>query len=242
MGIGIGIGVRTGSRVLFQAATLPNLAAWYKASVGITLNGSTVSGWADQSGVGDANRNLAQGTAGFQPTFVASDANLNGRPSVLFTAASSTRLVSGTWAAAPTQPLTMYMAMRGGTQSNQYITDGKAGRGLIQQIDAGGKAAFYAGSTVSSTISLLSTSAILCGVYNGASSSGYVNHYSSADASGNFGTNTFDGITVGCGFNAANFFGGNVAEILVYAAAHSAGQRQVVMQYLGAKYGISVTA
>lgn len=243
MNVGISISVSGGSpATAFAAGTLPSLAAWYKADAGITLNGATVSAWADQSGVGDSNRNLSQGTAGFQPTFVASDSNLGNRPSLLFTAASSTRLVSGAWSSAPAQPLTMYMAMRGGSQSNQYITDGKAGRGLIQMIDAGGKAAFYAGSTVSSTISLISTSAILCGVFNGASSSGYVSHYSNSDASGNFGTNTFDGITVGCGFNAANFFGGNIAEILVYGAAHSAAQRQTVVQYLGTKYGVSVSA
>ena len=242
MNIGIALSVGSGSGSSFRANTLPSLTAWYKADAGITLNGSTVSTWADQSGIGDSNRNLAQGTGANQPTFVASDTNLGGRPSLLFTAASSTRLVSGAWSAAPAQPLTLYMTVRGGTVSNQYMCDGRSGRGLIQMLDASGKAAFYAGSTVSSTISLISTSAVLCSVNNGASSTGYVSHYSAADATGNFGTNAFDGITVGCGFNAANFFGGNVAEILVYAAAHTATERQVVMSYLGAKYSISVTA
>lgn len=46
--------------------SLASLAAWYRGDLGITLNGGTVSAWADQSGNG---RHLTQGTAANQPTY-----------------------------------------------------------------------------------------------------------------------------------------------------------------------------
>jgi hypothetical protein len=55
------------------------LAAWYRADLGITLNGGTVAAWADQSGNG---RHLSNGVAGQQPTYVAS--GLGGHPTLSF--------------------------------------------------------------------------------------------------------------------------------------------------------------
>lgn len=45
-------------------ARLSSLAAWYRADLGVTLNGSNVSAWADQSGNG---RHATQGTGAEQP-------------------------------------------------------------------------------------------------------------------------------------------------------------------------------
>lgn len=58
-----------------------SLALWLDAedTASITLNGSTVSQWADKSGNG---RNATQATAANQPTYTAADAVLNGKPSV----------------------------------------------------------------------------------------------------------------------------------------------------------------
>lgn len=58
---------------------LANLAAWFRADLGVT--GSSVSAWADQSGNG---RHVTQGTGSAQPTFVSSVAGLGGRPALSF--------------------------------------------------------------------------------------------------------------------------------------------------------------
>lgn len=60
----------------FNPKSISGLAAWYDASVAssITLNGSTVSQWADLSGNG---RNQSQATAASQPTYNAT--GLNGK-------------------------------------------------------------------------------------------------------------------------------------------------------------------
>jgi hypothetical protein len=62
-----------------RPTNLANLAAWYRGDLGITLNVSTVSAWADQSGNG---RHLTNGNAAQQPTYVASA--LGGRPTLSF--------------------------------------------------------------------------------------------------------------------------------------------------------------
>ncbi|MCI0538584.1 MAG: Ig-like domain-containing protein [Verrucomicrobiales bacterium] len=55
------------------------LGLWLKADAGVTLNGSSVSAWADQSGLG---RNAEQANAANQPTLVSDDAN--GKPALRF--------------------------------------------------------------------------------------------------------------------------------------------------------------
>jgi hypothetical protein len=59
---------------------LANLENWYRSDLGITLNGSTVSAWADQSGNG---RHATNGVAGRQPTYTTA-AGLRGLPTLLF--------------------------------------------------------------------------------------------------------------------------------------------------------------
>lgn len=56
-----------------------NCLQWCRSDLGITLNGSTVSAWADQSGNG---KNYSQGTAASQPTYTTN--LLNGYAGLVF--------------------------------------------------------------------------------------------------------------------------------------------------------------
>lgn len=64
---------------IFNPKSISNLFAWFRADLGITLNGSTVSAWADQS---SNSRNITQSTALLQPAYVTNA--VNGYPIVRF--------------------------------------------------------------------------------------------------------------------------------------------------------------
>lgn len=73
----------------FSPKQLTSLFGWYRSDKGVTLNGSTVSAWADQSGLGN---HLTQTIAAQQPTFNVTDNQFNNLPSITFDNTSSTYL------------------------------------------------------------------------------------------------------------------------------------------------------
>lgn len=64
----------------WDPSQIPDLVLDLNADLGITLNGSAVSAWADQSGNGN---HFVQATASVQPNYSASDANMNGHAAVI---------------------------------------------------------------------------------------------------------------------------------------------------------------
>jgi len=92
--IGVGIGIpgtarRVAAPAWTPAALVPH--AWYRSDLGITLNGSNVAAWADQSGNG---RHAIQTTAGNQPPYSASG-GVNNLPYVTSVTSSSRGLYAG---------------------------------------------------------------------------------------------------------------------------------------------------
>lgn len=73
----------------FLPSSLSGLLIWLRADLGITLNGSTVSAWADQSPNGN---NAVQASPSNQPTYNPSVASLQNMPTLSFVANGSTFL------------------------------------------------------------------------------------------------------------------------------------------------------
>lgn len=73
----------------FSPSQLTTLFGWYRADLGVTLNGSTVSAWADQSGLGN---HLSQTVGAQQPVFNVTDSEFNNLPSITFNNTNSTYL------------------------------------------------------------------------------------------------------------------------------------------------------
>ena len=67
-------------RSSFAPTDIPDYRAWYTAKRGLSLTGTSVTQWDDQSG---RDIHLLQGSAGNQPTYDAT--GLNSRPTVTFT-------------------------------------------------------------------------------------------------------------------------------------------------------------
>jgi hypothetical protein len=80
----------------------------YQSDLGVTLNGSTVSAWADQSG---NSNNLAQASAPNQPGFTASDSTLGNKPSISCASASNQNL-RGPTIDLPAPPITIYAVFK----------------------------------------------------------------------------------------------------------------------------------
>ena len=77
MGLGLGLGhiFDNSSIGSFELTNLSGLKLWLKYDTGITLNGSSVSNWADQSG---NSNDAAQATSGRQPNYGSGDIRFDG--------------------------------------------------------------------------------------------------------------------------------------------------------------------
>jgi len=95
------------TRQPFSPSQLTTLFGWYRADLGVTLNGSTVSAWADQSGLGN---HLGQTVGAQQPVFNVTDSEFNNLPSITFNNANSTYLKTTSGIALST--FTIFMVCR----------------------------------------------------------------------------------------------------------------------------------
>lgn len=81
---------------------IPGLMLWLDSRQGVAVTATKVTQWNDRSGVGDANRNVAQAVAANQPTYNTGNASYGGLPTIDFTTAGAPKfLQSGNWSAAP---------------------------------------------------------------------------------------------------------------------------------------------
>lgn len=244
-----GQGGRTGSAFSGGAITSPlgisGLVAWYRADLGVTITGSGVSTWADQSGLGDANKNLLQGTDANRPTLNASDAAYNNQTTLSFLGASAQNVASGTFAAAVASPTTWYFACNTtAIAAIQLILDFSPGLDGPQiGVQADGKAPrIYDGAGPVLIAGDLSVKVAVCVVFNGASSALYISQSTTAAGTGNAGTVNQTACRVGSGLAGSSPFTGKLAEIFAYSGAHTQAQRALALAYMGNRYTIAIGA
>lgn len=246
-----GLRCQKSASAAFLPTSLSGLLFWVRADLGVTI-GTGVSAWADQSGTGDTNKNLVQGTGANQPTFNASDAGYNNKPTLTFDGTNDV-LVSGAWAASQASPFTVYIVGNTNGADGQYLfsasgalDQGPWGFGRDNTGAGGtlGSLSVYNGAQINSTSGsapVLSAASVISVVFNGASSAGYVSMFSTSYVSGNAGSESIIGFRVGSRRDGAGLLNGKVAEVAIYSSAHDAATRTTVMTYLGTRYGITVT-
>ena len=232
------------SGLVWTPKAITGLQLWLRADLGVTI-GTGVSAWADQSGTGDANKNVTQATGSKQPTLNASDANYNNKPTLSFSSAASQCLVSGLWASPLSQPWTVVaVGQDDGTVSAQvYVESGSdlagSNRVLVYQnatnyeLNAG--AALVANARDATPHGLV-------GVVNGVSSRIY-NSARTAVATGDAGARAPLGATfIGETFADTAFLNGKIAEVIVWSGALSDAQLAPVWNYIASRYAITVGA
>lgn len=216
----------------------PNCLAWYQFDRGcVLLNGTGVSIAYDQAISGDAARIATQDTQLNQPTFTASDADFAGHGSVTFTGNQS--LVTGTWNAARAVTTDYYVIKTPAASSTYYnLTDSADGGTNRHSFSYGPGAAvsMYAGAQVVSSAVSTSTVAIVCAVFNGASSKIYLNNATTPIATGNCGAQQFTALRLG-NYQGSYPFTGKVSLISLFNGVEPDDLIAARMRYLGRMYG-----
>lgn len=106
-------------------AELEHLSSWHRADLGVTLNGSRVSAWADQSGNGHT---LTQGTAGQQPLVAA--AAVGGQTALTFAPGRQDNLAFAGGFNQGSGASRAYAVLHSRTQASYSLVVNSAGSGL----------------------------------------------------------------------------------------------------------------
>lgn len=201
----------------FSPQQLPDLAAWYRFGQGITSAGGLVSVWADASG---RARNLLQATGTNQPT-------LNADGSILFDGVDNWLKTA---AFTLNQPVTVYALMKQLTWTlSDIIWDGDAVNSYLVQDNVTPMLRLV--GVADNTDLAVNTYGVLVTVLDGASSAIQVNN--GATTTGNAGAGNPGGFTLGTrGDVSAQWANIEVKEVIIYNAAHAAGTRARVYEYL----------
>lgn len=197
--------------------------------------GASINPWADQSGNA---RNLIQDGAGPLPL----RDTLNGYPCAAF-ATTAKRLATATFGAAIAQPMTTFILIQStNTASQMDFLDGDgANRQLVYSANATANLGFFAGTNQLSTTTLNNAAAqLVVAQFNGVSSSLWLGG-GAAIKTGNTGAQTLPRIFLGTNYLAGNRLIGNVHGLYGYAAALNAAQITAVANYLGGRYGVTVS-
>ena len=236
----------------FAPTQLQGCCLWLRADMGVTVGGSGVSNWNDQSGAGDANRNLVSGPLGV-PLYTASDSSFNGYPTLGFQSANKRALVSyGTWATAYSQPTTWVFVVNntGPGTTTDILCDGNTGGNFANQVSLVATtnvltlAAGAAGYATTSGVSWGNPTGLLA-EFNGSSSNIYFNNFTTATAaSGNTGTYQVNSMTLGAHsifWGGGNYWDGKLGEVILYNRLLTAPEKARLRAYLNTRYALNIT-
>lgn len=228
---------------LQSVAIADSLRLWLRADRGVSLNGSTVSAWADQS---SNNLNATQSTVANQPTFVSSNSILNGLSSIRFDGTND--LLNGTLIPRfGSNSLSVFTVASGGNQSTinaVMLSSGSSTTGwwFSRRASAGRIGVINNNNTLQGTTTTLPTSGFnfrLFG-YNknfGTSALLKVNGNTEISSTTAAAINGFTNANyqVGAG-STANYLNGDIAEVMVFTKTLTTEEQAGIEKYLMDKY------
>ena len=229
---------------------------WLRADRGITLNGATVSAWADQTGRGTS---AVMASAANQPGFNVSSANFGGQPTLQFTRTSNKLLncASGFTGFTGLTQATMFIAVRWEETTNSYcFSTHNAGStsGTFAFQVSGTTAYSRSGTTGGGYVSSSGTpvaSQVWETVYDASQptdltkltltrNGGLASSVASGAVQAAMGT--VNGYVIGASTpTPTGAFSGEIAEILICNRALTASERAVVRRYMYARYALTGT-
>jgi len=214
------------------------LQLWYEANTESYTEGQAVTTWTDKSGNG---RNLTAFDAGSAPVYHKSV--VNGRAAIEFDGATDLmKTYNSTFTIAqPDTFFIVYKSLDANTASRAYIFDSRdsANRQIYGRGGASDVRMYANIDLIASGLTYPFPSfQVTSGTFNGASSS--ISRNGTVAATGNAGSSSLNGLTVG-GLNSAAQYGydmshSQIAEILFYSGSLSATDRDAVTSWLNQKY------
>lgn len=248
-----------GARSFTASSIVPKiegLIAWYETST----KDSFKSNQAFDSGQLDSwydinpetfvrNSNLAEGskvnkltrTASSSVTYV--EDGINSTPSVNFTASSSSFNLSSFYQGSLALS-TIFIVFKPTSYLSGDVTllDSNSS-GSISSIGVSSSTVkINAGTALSGSATInLGNDYIIAAVFNSTSSKIYLNNSETTIASGNAGSNSLTGLTIGSNRLGAESFPGMISEIIIYNRSLNIQERRDIFRYLASKYKITVT-
>jgi len=247
----LGLGLRLGStRVGTQGNAIPSLglSLWLKADAGVTLSGSNVTAWADQSGT---SKNMFA-SGGNEPIFIASE--LNGKPVIDF---ATNKYLTASFSSINFSQQTVFVVFkfvsedisnyaRPFSQSNIDYNDYQTPGNLLPLMRKDGTDdmwcyssqddAFLASLPTSNNTWYISTTKT-----NGSNGSFLLNGSNEQSFLAEFNSDITNMRVGGAIFEGGSFsdpFNSKIAEVIVYNRDLTTPERQQVEAYLNAKYAI----
>lgn len=227
---------------------IAGLQLWLRADLGITLSGSEVINWADQSGIGDNNRNATQSAGSTCPTFNSSDSNFNNQPTLSFSNASAQWMTTNAWTTYIAQPTTIvFVCSQNSAGGTAYKFTGGVTNGDAPQMyyNGGGDNTW---SIYSDTVNLTGPSAtantpiVFYAEFNGGTSSIRISQETPFVIGATNPSNCGQyGFGIGGDSNGSSeYLDGTIAEVLVYNSILSTIDRTNLQNYLSARYAITI--
>ncbi len=232
-----------------QTPVTDGLQLWLDASTGLTLNGGSVTGWADQSGKGHD----AYADFGKEPTYTAADVNLNSQPSLDFDGANAVLEFSTQVMPDNFTEMTIFSVAQARTAGTGIFTIRTGGVNPLTQLDTqtNGSIRFILRDTAGKTLNANGATSNVgqYGIYNGVLSLSEDGLTNTAIARfGGGGGYISSGPALTPNMAAADYYvggwalttwNGTIAELLVYDRALTEVEQNDVADYLSTKYAVT---
>lgn len=220
------------SNASFNPLSLGNCSIWLRADKGVSLSGSAVTAWADQSGTGN---NFVAGVGG-SPAFVSNA--INGQPGITTTGTES--LDCAALASSIVGPVTIYVVTIINSSGTRVIFDSIIGQRLRVYGNSGVHNLFING--INQIGFTDANPGIFCAAldYDGTNDGLFYNSYDITEIAGPKTSVTLTDFRLGNSQTAASPLGGPICELILYNTVHTPVQRRQVAQYLGDRYQLSV--
>ena len=218
----------------FSPSDVSNLTAWFRADLGVTLNGSNVSNWADQSGNGF---DVQQSNPSFQPAFLASSTNYNNQPIV--SPSGGRNLVRSTTPSNAQPATALFVGASSGPNGDVPFALGNASNGPFIEVNNALLLA-YAGASLSTSLAITTPAAFYV-EFNGTSGRACRNNWLTGGTSGNTGTSALAGIGIGAASDGTFAATCDCAEFIVYSRILSAAEQSLLASYITSRYGFTIT-